>query len=326
MGGLLEGVKLKIWSICNQIASGRPVPHLRVGLVAFRDRGDDYVTKITPLSSDLDKVHEELLALNASGGGDEPESVNEALAVAVNKIEWSTDKRTMKLLFLVGDAPPHMDYDDDVKYPITCKKAVEKRIIINAVQCGDSRACQRYWKDIASKAGGSYVAIPQKGGVVEVETSYDDDLARLGADLLKTALIYGNAKEKRRGEKRLAASLALRGPVAADRAAFAAKSKRISAYDLLDDLEARYVKLESIEEDHLPKALRALKTIQERKRFLDKVARKREELQKEVLDLERKRVKEREAELARRGGDKDSFDRKVLEVLRSQSKKYDIEY
>ena len=54
MGGLLDGAKKKIWAICNQIAGGRPTPALRVGLVAYRDKGDDYVTQVTDLSRDLD--------------------------------------------------------------------------------------------------------------------------------------------------------------------------------------------------------------------------------------------------------------------------------
>src|SRR5229473_92651 len=40
MGGLIDGAKAKIWAICNQIAGGKPTPDLKVGLVAFRDKGD----------------------------------------------------------------------------------------------------------------------------------------------------------------------------------------------------------------------------------------------------------------------------------------------
>src|SRR5829696_3853259 len=57
MSGLIEGAKAKIWAICNQIAAGTPTPDLKVGLVAYRDRGDDYVTKVHDLSDDLDAVH-----------------------------------------------------------------------------------------------------------------------------------------------------------------------------------------------------------------------------------------------------------------------------
>ena len=46
MGGLIEGAKQKIWAISNQIAGGKPTPELKVGLVAYRDRGDAYITKV----------------------------------------------------------------------------------------------------------------------------------------------------------------------------------------------------------------------------------------------------------------------------------------
>src|SRR5438105_752802 len=130
MGGLIEGAKQKIWAICNQIAGGKPSPDLKVGLVAFRDKGDEYVTRVFDLTDDLDAIHGHLKSFKAQGGGDTPESVNEALHVSVNKVKWSTDNQTLRILFLVGDAPPHMDYPDDVKYPVTCKLACEKGIII----------------------------------------------------------------------------------------------------------------------------------------------------------------------------------------------------
>src|SRR4051812_3213908 len=164
MGGLIDGAKAKVWAICNQIAAGKPTPDLKVGLVAYRDKGDAYVTKVTDLTDDLDKVHAELKTFQAAGGGDTPEHVNQALHDAVHKVKWSDDKRTLRIIFLVGDAPPHMDYKDDVKYPQTCQKAVAKGIIINTIQCGTDADCTKYWRDIAAKSEGSYAAIPQSGG------------------------------------------------------------------------------------------------------------------------------------------------------------------
>src|SRR6476646_7479879 len=110
MGGLIEGAKQKIWSISNQIVSGRPTPDLKVGLLAYRDRGDAYITKLTALTDDLDAVYSQIKEYKAEGGGDTPESVNQALNEAVTRFKWSEDKETLRIVFLVGDAPPHMDY------------------------------------------------------------------------------------------------------------------------------------------------------------------------------------------------------------------------
>ena len=70
MGGLIEGAKQKIWTIANEIAQTQPTPKIRMGLVGYRDRGDDYVTQETMLTEDLDEVYSALMEFEARGGGD----------------------------------------------------------------------------------------------------------------------------------------------------------------------------------------------------------------------------------------------------------------
>src|SRR5437660_11394550 len=89
MGGLIDAAKQKIWAISNQIAAGKPTPRLKIGLVAFRDKGDEYITKVFDLTEDLDAIHGHLMGFRAQGGGDTPESVNQALYESVTKINWS---------------------------------------------------------------------------------------------------------------------------------------------------------------------------------------------------------------------------------------------
>src|SRR5262245_6810760 len=79
MSGLIEGAKRKIWMIAQYIANGQPKPDLRVGLVAYRDKGDEYVTRFYDLTDDLDQLFQNLSALEAAGGGDTPEHVAKAL-------------------------------------------------------------------------------------------------------------------------------------------------------------------------------------------------------------------------------------------------------
>lgn len=69
MGGLIEGAKRKIWSIANQMITTQPQPQLKIALVAFRDRGDEYVTRLVDLTVDLHAVYANLQALTAGGGG-----------------------------------------------------------------------------------------------------------------------------------------------------------------------------------------------------------------------------------------------------------------
>src|SRR5258706_9020955 len=89
MSGLIEGAKQKIWFIANEMISAKPTPDLRLGLIGYRDRGDEYVVKSFDLTNDIDAVYGHLRAFVAAGGGDTPESVNEAVNEAVTKMDWS---------------------------------------------------------------------------------------------------------------------------------------------------------------------------------------------------------------------------------------------
>jgi Mg-chelatase subunit ChlD len=325
MGGLIDGAKQKIWAICNQIAGGKPTPDLKVGLVAYRDRGDDYVTKVFDLTDDLDAIHGHLKGFSANGGGDAPESVNQALDDSVNKIKWSTDKKTLRIVFLVGDAPPHMDYKDDMKYPETCKKACEKGIIINTIQCGNDAECAKHWKEICLKAEGSYAQIAQDGGVARIDTPFDKELAAINTELARSTLAFGGRGEKDKGEAKARAAAALPAPAAADRAGFAAKSGRAATYDLLDAVKAKKVNLADLKADELPEEMKKM-TPAERKEYLAKVEQKREELNKKALELDKKRSDFIQKKLAETKKGKDGFDEQVLQTLRKQAKKYDIAY
>jgi hypothetical protein len=75
-----------------------------MGMVAYRDLGDDYVTHTFPFTANLDAMQANLRAHNADGGGDYPEAMDQALIRAVGQA-WRPD--AVKSLLLVADAPPH---------------------------------------------------------------------------------------------------------------------------------------------------------------------------------------------------------------------------
>jgi Mg-chelatase subunit ChlD len=328
MGGLIDAAKKKIWAISNQIAGGTPTPRLKVGLVAYRDRGDEYVTRITPLTDDLDAIHTQLMSFVAAGGGDFPESVNQALHEAVTKIKWSPNKKTLKIIFLVGDAPPHMDYPDDVKYPETCKLTLHKDIIINTIQCGNHAQTKEVWLKICRSAEGSYVQIDARGGpVVVVKTPFDNDLAKINAELCKTTLCFGDDATQKAGEKQKAVNQALPKAVQADRAAFYANSKRGASYDLLENIQNKKVKLEELKKEQLPPELRNL-TLAEQRAFLDKLDKQRTELNQQARELDKKRaayITKKQAEDAKNQA-RDSFDNQVLRILQRQANRVNIQY
>ncbi|MFM7150545.1 MAG: vWA domain-containing protein, partial [Gemmataceae bacterium] len=269
MAGLIEGAKQKIWSMCNQILGGRPMPNLKVGLIAYRDKGDDYVSRVYNLREDFDEVYSDLQTFSANGGGDTPEHVNKALDDAINKIKWSEDRATLKIIFLVGDAAAHMDYDDDVKYPINCARATDRGILINTLQCGNDPECAKHWKDISERAGGAYATLPQGGGVRPVSTPFDKRMAAINTELTRGIIIFGEAEKREADKKKVQAILGLSPEVAADRVGYLAKEGRMAVpYDLVEAVKSGMLRLESLRETDFPSEMQKM-TIKGRQDHLE---------------------------------------------------------
>lgn len=329
MGGLIEGAKQKIWSIANEMVSAKPTPEIRLGLVAYRDRGDRYITKLFNLTNDIDAVYADLQQFRAEGGGDMPESVNQALNEAVTRMQWSQDCSVLKIIFLVGDSPPHMDYSDDVKYPEVCKAAVKKDIIINTVQCGDNPSTTAAWKKISDLSEGSFAAIPQSGGMVAIATPMDAELADLNRKVGSTLVAYGGLASRVAFDSKAATAAAAPASVAADRSLFMMRSsgRAYAGEDLVDSLAAGTVKLESVKKEDLPENLQKLDDAA-LKAEITKRQKERTELQQRIQKLSKDRedylAKERKR-LAEKGK-VDSFDEKVAETIRAQAARKGIEY
>ena len=88
MGDEIAVIKTKIREMISDIALGEPPPDVRFGIVAYRDRGDEYVTRVYALTRDIDQIVDDLHAIEATGGGDYPESLNELeVEVWANRVE-----------------------------------------------------------------------------------------------------------------------------------------------------------------------------------------------------------------------------------------------
>jgi Mg-chelatase subunit ChlD len=329
MSGLIEGAKQKIWSIANEITRARPAPDIRIGLIGYRDRGDEYVTKAFDLTNDIDAVYANLQAFRAAGGGDPPESVNEALHEAVNKMAWSQDRKVLKIIFLVGDAPPHMDYSGAPKYPEVCQEAMKRDLIINTVQCGALAETTPIWKEIANLSEGSYTAIAQSGGMIAVATPLDSELAELNRKLGATMVAYGDEAARRKVVSKQALSEVAPASVAADRLSFNTRYSKVvqGEGELLDALSEGKVKLESIRKDQLPKEWQALDAAALQAE-IEKKQKTRVELQGRIQKLNKERedyIAQERKRLVEKGKS-DSFDETVAQTIRKQAARKGIDY
>ena len=329
MGGLIEGAKQKIWSIANEMISAQPTPELKLGLIGYRDRGDEYVVKSFSLTDDIDAIYGHLREFQAGGGGDAPESVNEALAEAIHKMPWSSDSKVLKIIFLVGDAPPHMDYPNGPKYPDLCREAAKKDLIINTIQCGEMAETKPIWQEIAKLSEGSYVGISQSGNVAVISTPMDKELSRLNERIGATLIPYGDSKLQAEVHAKYAVAASAPVSAMADRLSYNSKTGKAvqGRGELVDALNDKTLKLDEIDQKQLPAELQKLDRSELQKRIA-KARDERADLQKQIVEVSKKREAYIQSENKRLAaeGKGDAFDQKVTETLHAQAAKKGISY
>jgi Mg-chelatase subunit ChlD len=333
MGGLIQAAKENIWSIATTMAQADPAPEISIGLVAYRDRGDAYVTRVVDLSSDLDSVYSTLMDFEAAGGGDGPESVNAALYDSIHKISWSQDSDAYRVVFLVGDAPPHMDYQDDVKYPQSLQAANARGIIVNTIQCGEHQDTILPWQQIAQLAGGRYFQVEQSGSAVAVATPFDDRIAALSRSLDETRVYYGNAEQKKKQMAKLKATEKLHressAAAQAKRAGFNAsgsgKKNFLGEGELVDDVASGRIALEEVAVAELPAPMQAMSP-EEQKAVIAEKAQKRQALKEEIRTLSKQRKDFIKKKVEAMETAETSLDYQIFGAVKEQTKDMGITY
>lgn len=163
MADEIERIKETLLSMTAKVkasANGDRAVSLRYGAVLYRDVGDAYVTATRDFTSDVTAFEKSLRSVEADGGGDTPESLNQGLAEAMVGVSWRDG--AAKVAFLVADAVPHMDYAGDIPYAESLQDAVTLGVRIHAVAASglaDDAAGSLVFRQIAQYARGRFIFI-----------------------------------------------------------------------------------------------------------------------------------------------------------------------
>jgi uncharacterized protein YegL len=150
MGSAIDGVKRRITRLMEVLREN--TPRVRVGIVAYRDLGDEFVRRGQPLTEDFPRVEEYLRGIQASGGGDTPEAIEEGLDLSYAKVAMGWDDNAKRVVVLIGDAPPH---DDKKARCLDLARQAQKRgIATYAISVDGSVPAM---KEIATAGGGRAV-------------------------------------------------------------------------------------------------------------------------------------------------------------------------
>jgi Mg-chelatase subunit ChlD len=157
MADEIDKLKTSLRSIAAEVSLLPSQPDICFGLVAYRDKHDAFLVRAHDLTADLDGfLHGALNPLQAAGGGDYPEAMNEALHETVQNISWRGEGAT-RMVVLLADAPPHLDYGGP-HYDDEMLAALGKGIKVFSVGAsGLDRQGEFIQRQIAQYTGGRFV-------------------------------------------------------------------------------------------------------------------------------------------------------------------------
>lgn len=155
MGEEIARLKATIEIINLNLTNLPSKPRVRFGLVLYKDRGDEYVTKVVPLTDKLDQFQAELDTVEAGGGGDTPEDLVQAWSDSLN-LDW--DPRGVRQVYAITDAPPQFYPDAGKTYDQLARDFRSKGIKVYSVGTGGLPLEGEYiLRQVSQFTGGKYI-------------------------------------------------------------------------------------------------------------------------------------------------------------------------
>lgn len=191
MSDEIQQLKDNMIRVSERIDAFGDRPDVRFGMTVYRDRGDLFTSRTFDFTPDLEQFTSALGEVVAEGGGDYPESLNEGLHEALHLPEWRVAE-TVSLIFLIADAPPHLDYPQDHDYARDVFTAAERGIkIFPIASSGLDDQGEYIFRQLAQISGGKFLFLTYgAGGAPGDDTTHHiDDYSVLSLDDLVVRIV-----------------------------------------------------------------------------------------------------------------------------------------
>lgn len=322
MDGLIDQARTQLWRVVNELATAKKNgvrPDLRVALYEYGNDGlkAPHVRRVLGLTTDLDKVSEELFALRTNGG---EEYCGQVIDAATKDLQWSASNADLKLIFIAGNEP---FTQGSVDFHAACRRAIAKGIVINTIFCGPKdEGVRTNWKEGADIADGRYLAIDQNTQVAEIPAPQDAEIAALGAKLNETYIGYGSAGAAGKG-RQAAQDANIASKATANVQRQVAKASAVysnSSWDIVDAINSGTIDLDKVNPKDLPPEMQKM-TPAQRKAYVADAQKKRAELQTKIKKLDEDRRKYVAEKLRATPAKENTLDAAVISAVRDSGTK-----
>ncbi len=330
MDGLIEQAKSQLWKVVNEMARSRKSgksPALEVALFEYGNDGlpesEGHIRMVCGLTTDLDRISEELFKLTTNGGS---EYCGMVIDRATARLGWSAARDALKVVYIAGNEP----FDQGpVSFANACRRAITKGIVVNTIFCGlREEGIASFWKKGADLADGRYMSIDQDQVVAEIATPFDEEIVRLGEEVNKTYIAFGSAGEasKSRQEAQDSNAASMGSGSSVQRSVAKAQAQYVnSGWDLIDALRGGSLKLKDLKEEELPAEMRKMAPAQ-RETYVKEAEGRRAELQSKINRLNDQR-RAFVAKAATQTAEQNTLDAAIISSVRDLAKQkgYTIE-
>ena len=176
MGDEITRLKDTIDAVAAQVEGFESKPDVRFAMTLYRDQDDTFLTSTFDFTSDVAAFRSALNDVVAEGGGDYPEALEEGLASALSEPAWRDPASTLQLVFLVADAPPHIDRQVPLTYPAAIVDAISRGIKVFPIASSESDdQAEATFREIAAGTGARFVFLSY--GALGAATGGSTDIA-----------------------------------------------------------------------------------------------------------------------------------------------------
>jgi len=322
MDGLIEQAKTQLWKIVNEMALARYSGEIPVLEIALYEYGNDrlpseggYLRLVAELTTDLDKISEDLFALTTYGGY---EYCGAVVKKATDELKWSTSNDDLKMIFIAGNEE---FTQGNISYETSCKDAISKGIIVNTIFCGDiNEGIRTQWKNAADLADGKYMNIDQNQVIVQIATPFDAEIVELSDKLSNTYVAYGSVgkmkKERQVQQDENVKSLGS-GTTVQRAVSKTTSNYNNSDWDLVEAITEGEADISKVAVEDLPEEMKSMDEKQ-RKEYVEKKSKERTDIQNKINDLNTQRDKfllEKKKEMSQ----ENTLDAVLVKAIREQA-------
>ena len=293
MDGLIEQAKSRLWNIVNTLTTLKydgKTPEIEISLYEYGNDNlsleSNYIKQIVPLSTDLDLISEKLFALSTNGG---EEYCGAVIQDATKKLAWGKENNNMKLIYICGNEAFNQG---KISYKEAIANAKKNNIYINTIFCGNQKeGINTFWKNGSDLGNGKYFNIDSNLAIQYIETPFDDKITENNEKINKTYINYGVQGRMKKENQKTQDSNAMKVSKANATERSVSKSKAVyknESWDLVDKMKKDKNAVANAKKEELPEEYQN-KSKEELTKIVEEKTIERETIQKEIIDLAKKR-------------------------------------